>query len=921
MIDDPAPSAHVEAAGDSAPPFVRGLDLVMFGLLMAIPWSALIVSEEFYFPFVTPRTYVFRLTVQALVLGCAVMVACDRRRIPRLSPVLLAYLGLAAIALVADLACEQPVRSLVGDLERMGGFATTVHLAALFVVTVTVLRSPKRWHLVFASSLVASAAAATLAFLQAFNVLPLEHISGRVDGGLGNPIYLAGYLLAHVFAAGYLLAARRPPWPLALSLVSIACLDAGAIVVTGTRSALLALVVGAVVFLVAGIRQRLRLRAIAGIVVLVAVVFGFGITAFPLDVKTGFEPVDRVLNSSLSETTIHSRLLVWQIAIEGFVDRPLIGWGEEGFLALFHRHYSPGLWFQSNQLFDRPHSAPLQWLTAAGLLGLLAYLVVFAGAVVGIRMARIDRTLAAILGAWLAAHFTHTLFVFDDLTGAMVFVFLLGLIHTLDKSKKADADRGRAIPFAAAAGAIALVAFAVNSTVIEPARAERLLVAGVRALAKDPALGMESFEAAAAASPVVAPFACDRLLVTVSALVERPEITDESRRRLAGAAREVVQRHLERVPIDLRRRLLLARFLHRTGDTGAAVSHLLIARVLAPNRPDVHLALANAELSTRSNCVRTGVGADRLSPRTREPENPHRTGLGRALQRPGRARQTPPEAGLRYQIRDRRALHRRPRRHRRLQRVGGDGRPNPQDEDRAARENRRRRGPRDSPRRRSPAGVARAGRHRRRQNLRSRPMKRPAPEIDPPPMIASPELRWLMLRAFGPAGAFWAPQILDDDHSANVAVRLDIAARIGSRFAAEEIGREAGPVTAAVVVEARDEAAVQIACLQRLLDEVSSAAAELGMPVVVLKGMAYQLNRSLAPGSRPTGDLDLLAPAAHAQELFDPACGPRVSAGLRTEAPTTTSRCCSTRTGWCWRSTLRSLTSRPKTASRSTSIS
>lgn len=597
VIDDPAPSAHVEAAGDSAPPFVRGLDLVMFGLLMAIPWSALIVSEEFYFPFVTPRTYVFRLTVQALVLGCAVMVACDRRRIPRLSPVLLAYLGLAAIALVADLACEQPVRSLVGDLERMGGFATTVHLAALFVVTVTVLRSPKRWHLVFASSLVASAAAATLAFLQAFNVLPLEHISGRVDGGLGNPIYLAGYLLAHVFAAGYLLAARRPPWPLALSLVSIACLDAGAIVVTGTRSALLALVVGAVVFLVAGIRQRLRLRAIAGIVVLVAVVFGFGITAFPLDVKTGFEPVDRVLNSSLSETTIHSRLLVWQIAIEGFVDRPLIGWGEEGFLALFHRHYSPGLWFQSNQLFDRPHSAPLQWLTAAGLLGLLAYLVVFAGAVVGIRMARIDRTLAAILGAWLAAHFTHTLFVFDDLTGAMVFVFLLGLIHTLDKSKKADADRGRAIPFAAAAGAIALVAFAVNLTVIEPARAERLLVAGVRALAKDPALGMESFEAAAAASPVVAPFACDRLLVTVSALVERPEITDESRRRLAGAAREVVQRHLERVPIDLRRRLLLARFLHRTGDTGAAVSHLLIARVLAPNRPDVHLALANAELS------------------------------------------------------------------------------------------------------------------------------------------------------------------------------------------------------------------------------------------------------------------------------------------------------------------------------------
>jgi hypothetical protein len=147
---------------------------------------------------------------------------------------------------------------------------------------------------------------------------------------------------------------------------------------------------------------------------------------------------------------------------------------------------------------------------------------------------------------------------------------------------------------------------------------------------------------------------------------------------------------------------------------------------------------------------------------------------------------------------------------------------------------------------------------------------RPAPmDLDPPRLAASPELRWLLLRAFGPADTRWSGPRPRDRRTAELAVRLDLATRIGSRLAADTVAREAGPTTAALVVEARDEAALRVACLRRLLDEVCEVAAGLGLRTMPLKGMACQLARSPAPGSRPMGDLDLLAPADGARRLFD----------------------------------------------------
>jgi hypothetical protein len=77
---------------------------------------------------------------------------------------------------------------------------------------------------------------------------------------------------------------------------------------------------------------------------------------------------------SLSEGA--TRFTVWNLAFEGFKERPLLGWGQEGFNFVFNTYYTPELWSQE-PWFDRAHNIFLDWLIAGGILGLLGYLSLY----------------------------------------------------------------------------------------------------------------------------------------------------------------------------------------------------------------------------------------------------------------------------------------------------------------------------------------------------------------------------------------------------------------------------------------------------------------------------------------------------------------------------------------------------------------
>ncbi len=137
----------------------------------------------------------------------------------------------------------------------------------------------------------------------------------------------------------------------------------------------------------------------------------------------------------------------------------------------------------------------------------------------------------------------------------------------------------------------------------------------------------------------------------------------------------------------------------------------------------------------------------------------------------------------------------------------------------------------------------------------------------PPDLPLTPQLRWVLLRAFGPLAAP-SPAGVDVAAAAELAARLGVAARIGARA---RRAPELAAAAAATAQLARASAVAEVAQLQgrEAAGEVAAAAAEAGVACCFLKGAALAGLGLLAPGSRTQGDLDVLAAPEGAAALAE----------------------------------------------------
>ena len=91
-------------------------------------------------------------------------------------------------------------------------------------------------------------------------------------------------------------------------------------------------------------------------------------------------PQGRLLQLSLSDATAQTRLWVWGEAWQGFLERPILGWGPENFTAVYDKYFNPHFFIpgQSTETwFDRAHSVFFDYLSETGIVGLLSYLGIF----------------------------------------------------------------------------------------------------------------------------------------------------------------------------------------------------------------------------------------------------------------------------------------------------------------------------------------------------------------------------------------------------------------------------------------------------------------------------------------------------------------------------------------------------------------
>jgi O-antigen ligase len=241
----------------------------------------------------------------------------------------------------------------------------------------------------------------------------------RPPGTLGYVSYFATYLLSVIFA-GLALVINEESRLWGLVGTAAGALGAVALILTGTRAALLGLACGAV-FLVVWLQPRMRARAIVAGLVTVAAMAGFY-----------FSPPGQMLRSRvrwfIEDPAGGARPLLWRDALRMAGTRWMAGFGPETFSMNFPRYQSaelarayPGFYQES------PHNIFIDALAGQGVLGLAALAGITALGFYAVRKVQ-DRRMAAALGAALTATLISQQFTSFTLPTALFFYLMVALL-------------------------------------------------------------------------------------------------------------------------------------------------------------------------------------------------------------------------------------------------------------------------------------------------------------------------------------------------------------------------------------------------------------------------------------------------------------------------------------------------------------
>ena len=411
------------------------LRYALLGGIFIIPFIPLFVAQNMFFPFITGKNFAFRIIVELLLGAWIVLAYWDASYRPRVSAILAAFAAFVGIIALADLFGENPYKSIWSNYERMEGLVGLVHLFAYFLIIVSVLKTEKLWMRFFNVSLGVSVIMGIYGLFQLGGVLDINQGGVRVDGTFGNAAYLAVYNLFHIFIAAFLLLKQKREVWMRIAYCSAIALNLVMLYFTATRGAILGFIGGILIttILIALFEKERPVFRKSAIGVLVGVVLLIG--GFLAVKNTSFVKESQVLSRfasiSLNETTTKSRFMVWNMAWQGFKERPILGWGQENFNFVFNKYYDPRLSLEE-PWFDRVHNVFLDWLIVGGILGLLAYLSLFATGIylLWFGVGTLSVLSKSILTGLLAGYFFQNLFTFDNLFGYIIFFSILGYIHS-----------------------------------------------------------------------------------------------------------------------------------------------------------------------------------------------------------------------------------------------------------------------------------------------------------------------------------------------------------------------------------------------------------------------------------------------------------------------------------------------------------
>lgn len=395
-----------------------------------------ILVSDFFFPYVTTRNIVFR----ACVLGALAFFIFSTdgrvRDVFRSDPIIKWLLAFLAVSAVSALLGESPWHSFAGDFERMGGITAWAALV-LFYLLLRALMNNAWWNVFSAAVLSVGNASVLFAAGGSLPKSVTEFANAMASGGMtGNPGLLAPYLLFVVTFAIYLmLVAKGRHWRIFAALSALIALTG--ILFSANRSSELGLaagfIVGGLMFLLMTPRKRYLLRVYAVTAVAVMTIAGGSVLLVQRRAPAVSHELLHKWTAMLISPVDQSRIVEWNIALKGFIDRPFLGYGPENYAVIRSVHFDPSVYgIDAGIPFDRAHNAWLELLATGGILSAATMVAVWFSAFVTIRRGAREKTLtigeASLFSGALAAYAVYLTFWFFDLNAAMLWIALLALL-------------------------------------------------------------------------------------------------------------------------------------------------------------------------------------------------------------------------------------------------------------------------------------------------------------------------------------------------------------------------------------------------------------------------------------------------------------------------------------------------------------
>jgi len=412
-----------------------GLYAILFLPLMLTPFTM--------FPWQFGRVIFFQVAVEILALAWLVLwwKFPDSLMIKKLNRLDWAVIIFLAILVVTSVTGVNFNNSFFGNQSRAQGVMLWLHLGVFYFLLKNFWQTEKEWRWYLSVGMVIVLAVGITAVFQSY--LPDNwrgDLGPRLSGIVGNPAFLAAYLILPLFFAGsFFLQTKRviTRWAWLAATIAFAAIIWG----TGIRGALVGVGFGGMEILCLAIfifKHKIRRRAVIILVALAIIGAAvFFIVRLPV-VANKFPTLAAASNpvNLLQSGTAQTRLMSWDIAWQGFLKHPWLGMGMGNYEVIFNQFYNPKFlnYGFKETVWDKPHNWLLELLVSSGIFGGLAYLALYA--IAGqILLAQVkekekitEKLAPIILTSGLLAYFIQNLFLFETFDALLMFFVTLAFI-------------------------------------------------------------------------------------------------------------------------------------------------------------------------------------------------------------------------------------------------------------------------------------------------------------------------------------------------------------------------------------------------------------------------------------------------------------------------------------------------------------